>query len=91
MNQPLYLEDLKEGQSFESGSYAMTPEEIKSFGRGYDPQPFHVDEQAAERTFFKGLVASGWHTASVTMRLSSSSVSPCVVMPPLPASSQRAT
>ena len=69
MDPPLYLEDLKEGQTFESRGYAITAEEIQSFGRRYDPQPFHIDEHAAENTFFKGLVASGWHTASVTMRL----------------------
>jgi acyl dehydratase len=69
MDEPLYLEDLKEGQTFKSGSYALTAEEIKSFARRYDPQPFHSDEQAAEHTFFKGLVARGWHTVSVTMRL----------------------
>ena len=69
MNHPLYLEDLKEGQKFESRSYVITAEEIKSFASRYDPQPFHVDEKTAESTFFKSLVASGWHTASVTMRL----------------------
>ena len=69
MDQPLYLEDLQEGQTFESRGYVITAEEIKSFAGRYDPQPFHVNEQAAEHTFFEGLVASGWHTASVTMRL----------------------
>ncbi len=65
----LYLEDLKEGQTFQSRPYTITAEEIKSFAQRYDPQPFHIDEKAAEGTLFNGLVASGWHTASVTMRL----------------------
>lgn len=65
----LYLEDLAPGQRFTSGVQAMTAEAIKTFARQFDPQPFHLDEAAAERSFFKGLVASGWHTAAVTMRL----------------------
>jgi acyl dehydratase len=47
----------------------MTVEEIKAFASQFDPQPFHLDEAAAEASFFKGLAASGWHTAAVTMRL----------------------
>ena len=47
----------------------MTAEEIKEFAAKYDPQPFHLDEAAAEKTFFKGLAASGWMTAAITMRL----------------------
>jgi acyl dehydratase len=47
----------------------MDAEAIKGYARQFDPQPFHLDEQAAERTFFRGLAASGWHTVSVTMRL----------------------
>lgn len=47
----------------------MDAEAIKGYARQFDPQPFHLDEQAAEATFFKGLAASGWHTVSVTMRL----------------------
>jgi len=47
----------------------MTVEAIKSFAAAFDPQPFHLDEAAAEASFFHGLAASGWHTASVTMRL----------------------
>ena len=66
---PLYLEDLSIGQRFTSGSQQMTTEAIKAFASQFDPQPFHLDEAAAEASFFKGLAASGWHTAAVTMRL----------------------
>jgi len=66
---PLYLEDLSIGQRFTSGSQQMTVEAIKAFASQFDPQPFHLDEAAAELSFFKGLAASGWHTAAVTMRL----------------------
>ncbi|HLH94227.1 MAG TPA: MaoC family dehydratase [Xanthobacteraceae bacterium] len=65
----LYLEDFHVGQSFTSGSRRMEGEEIKAFARQFDPQPFHLDEEAARRSIFGGLVASGWHTAAVTMRL----------------------
>ncbi|VFR32352.1 MaoC-like dehydratase [plant metagenome] len=47
----------------------MSEEEIKRFARDYDPQPFHLDDEAAKQTFFRGLAASGWHTAAITMRL----------------------
>jgi acyl dehydratase len=53
----------------EFGSYEVTREEIIEFGEAYDPQPFHVDEAAASESVFGGLVASGWHTAAITMRL----------------------
>ena len=65
----LYLEDLRVGQRFESGSHTLTAAEIKAFAAQFDPQPFHLDEQAAADTLFKGLAASGWHTAAITMRL----------------------
>jgi acyl dehydratase len=65
----LYLEDLHAGQRFTSGTHDMTAEAIKAFARQFDPQPFHLDETAAQGTFFHGLAASGWHTAAVTMRL----------------------
>jgi acyl dehydratase len=64
-----YFEDYAVGQKFGSGTVTMTAERMKAFAREFDPQPFHVDEEAARHTFFGGLVASGWHTASVTMRL----------------------
>lgn len=65
----LYLDDLIVGAAFRSGTYTVTEEEIKRFARDYDPQPFHLDDDSAARTFFRGLAASGWHTAAITMRL----------------------
>jgi len=65
----LYLEDLEVGQRFQSGEYEMTAERIKAFAAEFDPQPFHMDEAAAEASLFGRLAASGWHTAAVTMRL----------------------
>lgn len=69
MTELLYLEDLEVGQIFHSGEHALDAEQIKKFATSFDPQPFHLDEAAAERSFFKGLAASGWHTASLTMSL----------------------
>ena len=65
----LYLEDLHVGQTFVTGSIAVTTEAIKTFARAYDPQPFHLDEDAARDSLFGGLAASGWHTAALSMRL----------------------
>lgn len=65
----LYLDDLHVGQRFTSGTYSLDAEQIKSFARQFDPQPFHLDEASAENTFFGGLAASGWHTAAIAMRL----------------------
>src|ERR1017187_1062623 len=67
--QGLYLEDLYVGQRFTSGTYRMDEERIKAFAAEFDPQPFHLDQVAAQATAFGGLSASGWHTAAVTMRL----------------------
>jgi len=64
-----YLEDFLVGQTFTSGSITLTSEQIKTFASQFDPQPFHLDETAATASFFGGLVASGWHTAALTMRL----------------------
>jgi len=64
-----YLEDFVLGQTFVSGRLRVTKEQIKAFAAEFDPQPFHLDEAAAQNTFFKGLAASGWHTAALTMRL----------------------
>ncbi len=69
MSELLYLEDVFVGQRFVTATHPLTADEIKAFARAYDPQPFHTDEQAAKDTFFKGLAASGWHTAAITMRL----------------------
>jgi acyl dehydratase len=65
----LYLEDLQVGQRFVSGSHRMDEEQIRAFADQFDPQPFHVDPEAAKKTLFEGLVSSGWHTAAITMRL----------------------
>ena len=65
----LYFEDFEVGQVFELGEKTLTKGEIVAFARDYDPQPFHVDEEAAEGSAFGGLIASGWHTAAVFMRL----------------------
>jgi acyl dehydratase len=64
-----YLEDFAVGQTFGSGRLRLTAERIKSFAGEFDPQPFHLDEEAASGTIFRGLAASGWHTAAATMRL----------------------
>jgi acyl dehydratase len=66
---PLYLEDLYVGRRFETGSVRVGTESIKAFAADFDPQPFHLDEAAAATSLFGGLVASGWHTAALTMRL----------------------
>jgi acyl dehydratase len=65
----LFLEDLHVGQRFVSGSHPIDAEQIKAFAGQFDPQPFHLDAEAAQETLFHGLVASGWHTAAITMRL----------------------
>jgi acyl dehydratase len=69
MRELLYLEDLKVGQQFKTGSHSLTADEIIAFARQYDPQPFHTDPEAARHTFFGGLAASGWQTGAISMRL----------------------
>jgi len=70
MPKELYFEDFYVGQKFASiGAYKVTAAEIKEFGQKYDPQPFHLDENAGEGSFFHGLAASGWLTAAIVMRL----------------------
>jgi acyl dehydratase len=64
-----YLDEFVIGDTFESDPYAISREESLAFAKAYDPQPFHLDEEAAARSMFRGLVSSGWHTAAVTMRL----------------------
>jgi acyl dehydratase len=64
-----YLEDFKPGEVIRLGSRLLTGEAIVDFAREFDPQPFHIDEEAARRSAFGGLIASGWHTGSVLMRL----------------------
>ena len=63
-----FYEDITIGERSDLGSHTFEAEAIKAFARKYDPQPFHVDEEAAKRSHFGGLVASGWHTAAVCMR-----------------------
>ena len=65
----LYLDDFSVGQRFISETHRVDADQIKSFAKQFDPQPFHLDEAAAQASFFQGLAASGWHTASVTMSL----------------------
>ncbi|WP_296366737.1 MaoC family dehydratase [Pseudonocardia sp.] len=65
----LWLDDLAEGMTFRSETYEVTTAEVQEFATRYDPQPFHLDEDAAGGTLFGGLAASGWHTAAITMRL----------------------
>ena len=65
----LYLDELKVGDRFGSRSQRMDASSIKAFAQHFDPQPFHLDEELARTTLFGGLVASGWHTAAVAMRL----------------------
>jgi acyl dehydratase len=65
----LYLDDLYVGQRFTSGTYVIDEARIKEFAGEFDPQPFHLDETAAQASIFKGLAASGWHTAAIAMRL----------------------
>ncbi len=64
-----YFEDLKIGDRFKSGTYKVSEDQIVSFAREFDPQPFHIDRAVAHKTMFGGLFASGWHTAAITMRL----------------------
>ena len=69
MSEKLYLDDLFVGQKFKSREYLLDAEQIMAYAREFDPQPFHTDPEQAKNTFFKGLAASGWHTASITMKL----------------------
>jgi acyl dehydratase len=64
-----YLEDFVVGQTFGSGRVRVDRERIKTFAAEFDPQPFHLDEEAASKTMFRGLAASGLYTAALTMRL----------------------
>jgi acyl dehydratase len=64
-----YFEDFKPGEVADLGSHTITRDEIIAFARQFDPQVFHVDEEGAKHTIFGGLIASGWHTGSLVMRL----------------------
>jgi acyl dehydratase len=65
----IYLDDLRIGQRFVSRDHALDERQVIEFAQQFDPQPFHLDMQAAKATLFGGLAASGWHTAAITMRL----------------------
>lgn len=66
---PFYFEDLQVGQRFISGTHQLDEQQVIAFAKQFDPQPFHTDPVAAKSSFFRGLVASGWHTAAISMRL----------------------
>ncbi len=68
-NSPRSFDDVKIGDRFLSEPSSVTEEQIINFAREFDPQSFHLDRAVAERTMFKGLIASGWHTAAISMRL----------------------
>jgi len=65
----LYFDDLKVGDTFITCTHEVSAADIKRFAAEFDPQPFHLDDEAARHTMFGGLAASGWHTAAITMRL----------------------
>ena len=72
MDQPtkdLYLEDFTPGQVFEFGQFTVSEAEIIEFAQRYDPQPFHIDPELAKESIYGGVIASGWHTVSMTMRM----------------------
>jgi acyl dehydratase len=64
-----YLEDFRVGERHTFGSYVVTRDEVIEFASKYDPQPFHLDDEAAAKTYFGRLSASGWHTCAMTMRM----------------------
>lgn len=70
----IWWEDFKVGERIEMGRHSFSEAEILEFGRSFDPQPFHTDAEAAKQTFFQGVIASGWHTCSIGMRLMVQSV-----------------
>jgi len=64
-----YFEDFTPGQVIELGSHTITRDEIIAFAKQFDPQPFHLDDEAAKKTIYGVLIASGWHTGAISMRL----------------------
>lgn len=66
---PVYFEDFEVGADWEFGSYDVTREETMEFAEKYDPQPFHTDPEAASESVYGGVIASGWHTAAMFMRM----------------------
>lgn len=71
-----FLDELFVGQRFGSTTYTITEDALIDFAKEYDPQPFHLDKEAAKATLFQGLAASGWHTAAITMKLLNSGGAP---------------
>jgi acyl dehydratase len=71
-----YFEDVQVGQTLRYGRYEVTREEIVAFARQFDPQPFHLDDAAGRQSMFGGLIASGWHTAAMFMRMVADHMSP---------------
>ena len=69
MTEHIYLDDMQPGQVFGSGTLTGDADMIRRFAAEFDPQPFHLDDAAAQGTLFRGLAASGWHTSALTMRL----------------------
>ena len=69
-----YFEDVAVGETLALGSHTVSEEEILAFGRRYDPQPMHADPAAARQGFYGGLIASGWHTCAVMMRLTAQTI-----------------
>ena len=65
----LHFEDIRPGQVYELGTRTVTEDELIAFARDFDPQPFHVDPEAAKESVFGGLIASGWHTGAIWMRM----------------------
>ena len=74
MSATLYFEDFAPGQIFHAGPYHVTKDEILEFAREFDPQPHHLDEEAAKHSLLGGLAASGWHVSSIAMRMFSDAV-----------------
>src|SRR5512145_227468 len=64
-----YWEDFEPGESFPMGERVLDRDEMMAFARQFDPQPFHIDEEAAKRSMYGGLIASGWHTVALVMRM----------------------
>ncbi|WP_198115231.1 MaoC family dehydratase [Massilia rhizosphaerae] len=69
MKEYWYFEDFEPGQDIDLGTRTVTEDEIVAFARDYDPQPFHVDHDAAAQSIYGGVIASGWHTCAMMMRL----------------------
>lgn len=65
----IYFEDVRIGETRRFGRYVVTKEEIVEYARQFDPQPFHLDEEAASHSLYGGLIASGWHTAAMLIRM----------------------